>query len=109
MLDLRQQTLPQLKSRAGFVIECRDQLLEFVDLLEEVQQLEKYLTFEPIVDVADKLEKLRTLNTTHAKQLVTCQSNISEVEALLTTYNEVVERLNAQMLYLADATKAGEI
>ena len=74
-----------------------------------MQQLEKYLNFEPIVDVSDKLQKLRVLNGKHAKQLVTCQSHISEVEGLLTTYNEIVDRLNAQMRYLSEATKAGEI
>ncbi len=108
-LDFRLQALPQLQHKANFITECQDHLVEFVDNLEEIQQLEKYLTFEPLVDVPDKIQKLRTLNITHAQQLITCQQNIGDVEALITAYNDVVERLNTQMMFLKDASSAGEL
>ena len=38
-----------------------------------------------------------------------CQTNTKEVEQLLTAYNDIIERLNNQMQYLAEAIEAKEI
>ena len=84
------------------ITESADDLYRFIDDLDQVQELEKYLTFDPLMDVPDKLQNLRKLNLTHAQQLLSCQENAQEVEALLIAYNEVVEKLNAQMEYLGE-------
>ncbi len=41
--------------------------MQFFDDLEQVQELEKYLTFDPMIDVPEKLQKLKKLNLTHAQ------------------------------------------
>ncbi len=100
--DLKLQCLPNLQKRAQFVNDCGEELLTFVEDLEEVQRLEQYLTFDPLVDVTEKLQKLRHLNIKHAQQLVESQHNAQEVEQLVITYNEIIDRLNAQMKYLEE-------
>ena len=54
------------------------------------------------MDIPDKLQSLKRLNLTHAQQLLVCQENAEDVEKLLITYNEVIEKVNAQMEYLGE-------
>ena len=79
--------------------------MQFIDDLEQIQELEKYLTFDPMVDIPDKLQSLKKLNLTHAQQLLACQENSQDVEQLLIAYNEVIDRFNAQMEYLNEQMK----
>ena len=80
--------------------DCVDDVMQFIDDLDHIQELEKYLTFDPMLDIPEKLQTLKKLNLTHAQQLLTCQENAQDVEGLLIAYNEVIEKLNAQMEYL---------
>ena len=54
------------------------------------------------MDIPDKLQSLKRLNLTHAQQLLVCQENAEDVEKLLISYNEVIEKVNAQMEYLGE-------
>ena len=54
------------------------------------------------MDIPDKLQSLKRLNLTHAQQLLVCQENAEDVEKLLIAYNEVIEKVNAQMEYLGE-------
>ncbi len=70
-LELRLAQLPLHHKRTNLILECQDDLLNFVDDLEDMQKLEQYLNFDPLVDVPDKLAKLRKLKVTHCSQLLT--------------------------------------
>ena len=65
-MELRLGQLPLHQKRSTLVLECQDDLLNFVDDLEEMQKLEQYLNFDPLVDVQGKLATLRRLKVAHA-------------------------------------------
>ena len=69
-MELRLSQLPLHHKRANLVLECQDDLLNFVDDLEDLQKLEQYLNFDPLVDVPDKLSKLRKLKVAHTSHLL---------------------------------------
>ena len=53
--DLKLNFLPQLQRRTQLISDCADDLVKYLDDLDQVQELEKYLTFDPLVDVPEKL------------------------------------------------------
>jgi hypothetical protein len=42
------------------------------------------------------------LNLTHAQQLLVCQENAEDVEKILLSYNEVIDKVNSQMEFLGE-------
>lgn len=73
--SLRSQHLPALHLKTAFISDCEDTLNNYVGNLEEAQKLEQYLNFEPLIDVPEKVAQLRTLNASHARDLIACQKN----------------------------------
>jgi len=49
------------------MLETSEVLVNFVDNLEEMQRLEKYLDFEPVFDVAEKFDQLKKIDATHVR------------------------------------------
>ena len=55
-LELRLSALPLHHKKTGFILDCQDDLLNFAEDLEDLQKLEQYLNFDPLVDVPAKLQ-----------------------------------------------------
>ncbi|CDW90316.1 sentrin-specific protease 8 [Stylonychia lemnae] len=89
-----------LQKKSNLILECQQNLNQFVEYLENIQKLEQYLNFEPVFDVNEKLQDLKKINIQHASQMITCQQNQQEVEDLIVTYNDLVERISHQMICL---------
>eukprot|EP00347_Sterkiella_histriomuscorum_P015284 403357610 len=92
-----------LQKKSNLVLDCQQNLQQFVEYLEGIQKLEQYLNFEPVFDVNEKLDDLKKINLQHASQMITCQQNQQEVEELLVNYNDLVDRISTQMIYLEAA------
>ena len=56
-----------LQTKSTFVNECGENLVQFIDNLDEMQRLEQYLSFEPVYDVNEKVQELKKLNLEHAQ------------------------------------------
>ena len=60
--------------------------------------MEQYLNFEPIYDVKEKLEEIKSLKKIHLENLIENDENSSELETLVSSYNEMVTRISEQLL-----------
>ena len=69
------------------MVENGDYLAGYFKKLKEMQQLENYLNFQPVLDPKEKVERLKQLDMTHLKQLMKSSENTNELEVLLTDYN----------------------
>ena len=47
-----------------------------------------------------KLEQLKELDMAHLRQLIKSEENTKEIEGMLTNYNEMVQKISAQIEYL---------
>ena len=89
-----------LHQKTEVILEWQETLNSFIKGLEEIKKREKYLDFDPIVDAYSKMETITKLKVEHTQHLLACEGNTSEVEKLLSTYNEIVENISDQMAYL---------
>ena len=92
--DNFKQTCLSLHQKSTLIMDWQDQLHSFVKGLEEIKKREKYLDFDPILNSFGKLETLSKLKLAHGQHLIESEENADEVENLLETYNDIVERIS---------------
>lgn len=97
-----------LAKKSNFVVENGDYLAAYFKKLKEMQQLENFLNFQPVLDPKEKVEKLKQLDMTHLRQLMKSSENTNELETLLTDYNEMVQQISSQIEYLDMITTTEE-
>ena len=88
-----------MRRKAGLIEDCETFIEGFAKNCKKVQSLENFLSFAPIhgkfnffdiLEPKSKIEQLKKLEMDHLKQLVKSEENSTEIESLLTSYNEVV-------------------
>ena len=52
------------------------------------------------IEPKQKLEQLKELDMAHLRQLIKSEENTKEIEGMLTNYNEMVQKISAQIEYL---------
>ena len=76
--------------KAVLVQEASDIIEDFAERVQEVKQLETYLTFDPICDLPEKLEKLKKCEMINLNQATEMAKFSKEVEDLLKKYSSLV-------------------
>eukprot|EP01022_Parablepharisma_sp_SALTPOND_P027412 TRINITY_DN66547_c0_g1_i1.p1 TRINITY_DN66547_c0_g1~~TRINITY_DN66547_c0_g1_i1.p1 ORF type:complete len:201 (-),score=17.99 TRINITY_DN66547_c0_g1_i1:46-648(-) len=104
--DAMLSVITSAPQKAVLVQESADIIEDFVDQVQEVKQLENYLTFDPIcgislyqkrmIDLSDKLERLKKCEIGNLKQASQMSKLNQEVTELLKKYSALVFQLRGK-------------